>query len=134
MKVISIKEPFASLIKNGIKKIETRSWKTKYRGPIYIHASKEKIGNKLKDRYELNELINNIDFNYEYIICKCNLVDCILMTKEYINKIKKENYNEYICGYYEEGRYAWILDNVEVLKKPIKAKGRLGIWNYEEKR
>ena len=40
MKVISIKEPFATLIKDGIKIYETRSWKTNYRGEIYIHASK----------------------------------------------------------------------------------------------
>lgn len=32
MKVISVKEPFATLITNGIKRIETRSWKTNYRG------------------------------------------------------------------------------------------------------
>lgn len=38
MKVLTIKEPFATLIKNKIKHIETRSWKTNYRGEIYIHA------------------------------------------------------------------------------------------------
>ena len=43
----------------------------------------------------------------------------------------KENYQEYICGEYQEGRYAWILDNVKPLKTPIKAKGQLSIWNYE---
>lgn len=32
VKVISIKEPFATLISKGIKKIETRSWRTNYRG------------------------------------------------------------------------------------------------------
>lgn len=39
MKVISLKEPFATLIMNGDKKIETRSWKTNYRGELFIHAS-----------------------------------------------------------------------------------------------
>ena len=39
MKVISIKEPFATLIKDGVKIYETRSWKTNYRGEIYVHAS-----------------------------------------------------------------------------------------------
>ena len=32
MRVISIKEPYASLIKDKKKFIETRSWKTNYRG------------------------------------------------------------------------------------------------------
>ena len=40
MKTLSIKEPFATLIKDDVKIYETRSWKTNYRGEIYIHASK----------------------------------------------------------------------------------------------
>ena len=47
--------------------------------------------------------------------------------------MKKNNYQEYICGIYEEGRYAWILENIEQLEKPIKAKGHLSIWNYADK-
>ena len=39
MKVITIKQPWATLIAEGIKKYEFRSWKTNYRGEIYIHAS-----------------------------------------------------------------------------------------------
>ena len=66
---------------------------------------------------------------YGKIICKCILVDCVLMNEEFIEKIKKENPMEYKCGQYEIGRYAWKLDDVEVIK-PIDAKGRLGIWNY----
>ena len=45
--------------------------------------------------------------------------------------IKKNNYQEYVCGKYEEGRYAWVLENIEPLGKPIKAKGHLSIWNYD---
>ncbi len=53
------------------------------------------------------------------------------MTEEYINNMKENNYKEYICGEYSVGRYAWILENVELLDKPILAKGHLGVWNYE---
>lgn len=52
MKVLSIKEPFATLIANGLKKIETRSWKTNYRGEIFIHAS----GKSLAKEYLNNDL------------------------------------------------------------------------------
>ena len=48
MRVLTIKEPFASLVANRIKKIETRSWKTNYRGEIYIHAGLTKVNNKDK--------------------------------------------------------------------------------------
>lgn len=38
MKALTIKEPWASLIINGYKKYEFRSWKTNYRGKVLIHA------------------------------------------------------------------------------------------------
>ncbi len=129
MKVISIKEPFATLIKSGIKKIETRSWKTKYRGEIYIHASLTKDNLKRKDK-DFFDVIENLEFNPGYILCKANLVDCIEFTEEYIINLKNTNIKEYICGRYEVGRYGFVFDNIEVIK-PIKAKGQLGIWNFD---
>ncbi len=124
MKVLSIKEPFASLIANDIKHIETRSWKTKYRGELYIHASltKQKLDKRI---IKLNSMVKP---KPGFILCKCNLVDCIYMDEKFLNEIK--NKEEYIYGHYEIGRYAWILDNIEIIN-PIKAKGKLGIWNYE---
>ena len=43
MKVLSLTEPWATLIKENMKKVETRSWKTSYRGELYIHASSTKV-------------------------------------------------------------------------------------------
>jgi len=82
MKVLSIKEPYASLIMMNIKKIETRSFKTKYRGELYIHASLSKSN----QNSELSKLISPM---YGEIICKCSLVDCVLMTDEFIENLKK---------------------------------------------
>lgn len=42
MKAISIRQPWAWLIVNGFKDIENRSWDTKYRGAVLIHAAKTK--------------------------------------------------------------------------------------------
>lgn len=39
MKALSIRQPWAWLIANGIKDIENRDWPTKFRGPVLIHAS-----------------------------------------------------------------------------------------------
>lgn len=41
MKVISIRQPWAALIVSGIKDIENRTWPTRYRGPVLVHASKQ---------------------------------------------------------------------------------------------
>lgn len=129
MKVLSLTEPYATLIKEKKKMIETRSWKTNYRGELYIHASSTKIPKEWKENKELMSLVNNTSLNYGNIICKCKLVDCVYMTEEFIKQIKK-NHQEYICGVYEVGRYAWILKNIEEIK-PIPTKGHLGVWNYE---
>lgn len=133
MKVLSIKEPYATLIKMKHKKIETRSWKTKYRGELYIHASISKAPKKLLEKDFMKSLVTEQDLSYGKIILKANLVDCIEMTKEWREKLKKDNPQEYLLGLYEEGRYAWVLENVTPLEQPIIAKGKLGIWNYEEK-
>lgn len=130
MKVISLTEPFATLIMEKKKKIETRSWNTKYRGEIYIHASMTNISKCDLENKELMALVANKKFNFGHIICKCRLVDTIKMTEEFIKDIEKNNYQEYICGIYEVGRYAWILEDIEPLAFPIPAKGQLGIWNY----
>ena len=129
MKVLSITEPFASLISSNIKHIETRSWKTSYRGELYIYVSLTKIPKIWRENKELMSFVKNITLNYGYIICKCNLKDCIYMTEEFINVIKKNNKTEYLLGIYEVSRYAWILENITPVEK-IKAKGKLGIWTY----
>ena len=126
MKVLSIKEPFASLIKDGVKIYETRSWKTNYRGEIYIHASLalSKAENKDKaSKYLKSEIKPG------YILCKCELVDCIPMIDDFIKYIYNDT-NEADYGRYSDGRFAWKLKLIEVLDEPIKAKGKLGIWNY----
>jgi len=38
LKMLTVRQPWASLIALGVKSIETRSWSTSYRGPFAIHA------------------------------------------------------------------------------------------------
>lgn len=40
MKALSLTQPWASLVAIGAKRIETRSWRTSYRGEVAIHAAK----------------------------------------------------------------------------------------------
>lgn len=54
MKALTIWQPWASLIACGAKQYETRSWPTKYRGPIAIHAAiKDPCKLPLLDKAEL---------------------------------------------------------------------------------
>ena len=82
MKVITIREPFATLIKDKAKIYETRSWKTNYRGEIYIHAAK--IRSKASNVNIASTYLKSRE-NPEHIICKCLLKDCIYMDEDFIN-------------------------------------------------
>ena len=94
---------------------------------IYIHAS---IGLSTSLNKEKGMSYLKSDINPGYILCRCNLVDCILMDEDFINYIETGT-TEKDYGDYRLGRYAWELEVLEVLETPILAKGRLGIWNYE---
>ena len=54
MKVLTIKQPYATLIAEGIKEYEFRTCKTKYRGEFYIHAGIGKNKEFMKNFRDLN--------------------------------------------------------------------------------
>jgi len=62
MKALSIKNPWATLIADGKKTIETRTWPTKYRGPLLICATKQPPAP-----------------NSGYAVAVADLVDCRVM-------------------------------------------------------
>lgn len=127
MKVITIKQPFASLIATGLKEYEFRTWKTKYRGEILIHASKavdKKAMEKFKDY--------NLDYPTGCIIAKATLTDCIKITDTERNILKNKNSLVYsnIVNNTEWNGYGFKLENVEKIN-PIEVNGKLGLWNYD---
>ena len=76
MKVLTVKQPWASLIIYGYKKYEFRSWKTNYRGKILIHAGLSLEKNHLYYTYDLDCLRG-------YIIGEADIVDCILIDSNF---------------------------------------------------
>lgn len=38
MYALTVKQPWASAIMAGLKRVENRTWRTDYRGPLAIHA------------------------------------------------------------------------------------------------
>ncbi len=129
MRVITLQEPWASLIGEGIKVIETRSWPCKQFGELYIHAGTTKIPSNDKRKNSLAKWLKG-PLHYGTIFAKCNFSDCILITEEFANHIKATNPRCYLCGDYTPGRYAWILTDIELIE-PIKKSGKLGIWYYD---
>jgi hypothetical protein len=95
VKVLSLWQPWASLIALGVKTIETRSWATKYRGPLGIHAAKHRWESydTLIGDYQVIGLRNDhdalfgpdvdgkgrprVDMPLGAIVATCELVDCL---------------------------------------------------------
>ena len=126
MKVITIKQPWATLIAEGLKKYEFRTWNTKYRGDILIHAGKS-IDRKALARFK--------DYNFKYptgcIIAKAKLTDSIYVDDSFVKKVVPNNplvYKGLIEKNNWEG-YGFKLEKVEKIE-PIYINGQLGLWNY----
>jgi len=83
MKALSIKQPWAWLIINGGKDIENRSWPTKFRGRVLVHAAK---GMTLKEYDEAVDIVKQINpqiivpslpLQRGGIIGSVEIVDCV---------------------------------------------------------
>lgn len=150
MKAITIHQPWATLMAMGLKRIETRSWATSYRGSLAIHAAKtfpayaraacwnEAISKALGG--PLVRSSNMLDWGIEFekyvkalplgcIVATCELVRCIEteMIPRYVQPFTE---HERALGNYEPGRYGWLTENMVAVKPPIAAVGAQGLWEW----
>lgn len=140
MKAITIKQPWASLIAFGEKQFETRSWKTKHRGELAIHAGKS-IDKKAYEAFSevlAKHGINSIsDLPTGCIIASVNLIDChqVIEEESGIRAIMDSSIiidgQEYQMGYYTEGYFGWKVELIEKFKTPIEHKGQLNLWDWK---
>lgn len=126
MKVITIKQPFASLIAEGLKEYEFRTWRTKYRGEILIHVGKS-IDKKAMKRYEGY----NLSYPTGCIIAKANITDCIKVDSKMKEVLKSKNPLVYygIINDPEWEGYGFKVENVQKID-PIYVNGKLSLWDY----
>ena len=84
MKALTICQPYALLIVTGIKRVENRTWPTRYRGPLLIHAGKSKawldevddLTTGKCERIDYDETTGRI-FDFGALVGVADLVDCI---------------------------------------------------------
>ena len=104
MKALSIKEPWASLIIDGKKTIELRTWRTNYRGLIMIHRSGKNSG-----MIGLAEIMDIIEIE----------------SLDHFRLLRDKHHAP--DEFYKEKLYGWILENARHVEL-IPCKGRLGLW------
>lgn len=130
MKVITVKQPFATLIAEGLKEYEFRTWRTKFRGDILIHAGKG-IDKKAMERYKHL----NLDYPSGKIIAKATITDCVYVD----DKLKDELQVKDPLVYYgilqkdsDWDGYGFKLENIKKIE-PIEINGKLSLWDYDYK-
>ena len=157
MKALTVRQPWASLIALEKKRIETRTRRTSYRGPVLIHAGMSRtvaeLATELTEPF-LSELHPNyasgqsevgVDLPRGQVIAVAELRACF--PAEEIEPLIKyggstlgrqhdgmlvETYrvapHEIEFGDYSGGRHGWVLDKVQRLANPVSAVGKLGLW------
>lgn len=126
MKALSIWQPWASAIPLGLKRFETRSWNTEYRGPLVIHAAKrwEPDQKRFADsELTLGRLPQHLPLGA--LVAVVNLVDC----RRIDNASMEISALERSYGDYTDGRWAWQLSNVVAFNEPIPWRGEQGLFD-----
>jgi hypothetical protein len=136
MKALSVRQPWADLVARGAKAVETRSWRTSYRGALAIQAS------TTSSMYERARAMGSQFIRARggdsfrrlprgAVICTCRLVDCVPVDSAAVLRVLRERPDEAIFGDFSAGRWAWLLADVQRLEAPAPARGRLGLWEWE---
>jgi hypothetical protein len=128
MKAISIKQPYASLIAEGKKTIETRKWQTKYRGDILICASKKR---DMAAMFYLNNSGAKLAFSIKGDLLDSPVGSALCIAELYdIKPMVEEDRRKALCGVYE-GAYSWFLRNIRPIE-PFEVKGALSLFEVPD--
>ena len=115
---LSIKNPWLELILSGKKDIEVRTWTTKYRGPVWLHAGKS-VDKSQSLRWDFKDLSTGC------YLGKANLIDIIQFDQKSWGSLRKRHLNE---GPSQPGLYGWVFEKPTRLKEPLVASGKLGLY------
>lgn len=156
IRVLSLTQPYATLVIAGAKKIETRSWKCPQAligQRIAIHASKgfadmgtegfvrlccaEPFKTTLRAAYRYGIPFEQHEEGRLYpgdlprgcILGTARLTGCWSTNQD--DLVDRLPETERAFGFYGPDRWMWGLDRMQVFPQPIPAKGSLGLWKWE---
>jgi hypothetical protein len=149
VKALSLYQPWASLVALGAKRFETRSWRTSYRGPLLVCASKtfpreaQQLATTPPFATALRAGATKDHRGFGYTtrlptgaaVAVAELVRCLpteaaVVAWSVYEDGAAERYAEEIeFGDYAPGRWAWELRNVRRLAEPVPCRGAMGLWD-----
>jgi len=113
VRAISIRQPWAELIVRGEKDVENRSWRTRHRGPLLIHAG------VVADRASYVKHGVPRDVPRGAIVGVVELVE-VTQTRA--------------SGWHLEGQWGWYLARAKRFKKPILMKGQRTLFDVADRK
>lgn len=116
IRVLSIRQPWAWAISTGRKKVENRSWKSDYRGTVFIHASLRRNRQADARLKRLFGITAPEDLPAGAVVAVATLV-------EIVDKKRAKRF-----GRWFEGPKGFVLADVRPLAKPVPTAGKLGLW------
>jgi hypothetical protein len=130
LKVLSVKQPWASLIIEFGKDAENRTWIPKYRGTLVIAASKspDKDGDVVK---YVDRILSKRSLREFKLRWSCNELPLgkIIGIVDWFRCCGPKEWCDSPWADNTVAVSQWLLENPRKLEKPIPAKGRLGLWD-----
>ena len=122
-KAITVHPAWAWAIIYGGKAVENRTWNTRYRGPLAIHAGAKRSSDQ--DRAFVERIVQGLgvtlphDLPQGVILGVVDLIDC----------------QPYASGFADNpwavGPFCWILARPRPFAEPIEAGGQQGLWTCQ---
>lgn len=152
MKLLSLWEPWATLMALGAKRIETRSWGTSYFGWLAIQAAKHFTADEddqcwmspFREVLQAGEIKDapyrsgrRFQFPLGHIVAVVNLIDCLpteatgCLSGVFEDYADLDTPQERAFGNYDPDRWAWVTDNLFRLPEPIPFKAKQGLCDVD---
>lgn len=123
MKALTICNPFAHLIAIGGKPVENRTWYTKYRGRLAIHAGMSRAWLTPGDEDHWADMV------YGGIVAVAMLSECIRIDR-LLQYAKRDPWWREVAEHeHTVGPWCWLLRSVCRLPKPVMIRGQGGLWD-----
>lgn len=115
---LSIRQPWVELILNGTKTVEVRTWPTRHRGCLWIHAGRTIEGHECRRLgIHPSKLLTGA------LVGHCDLLDCVPFTPGSWEVLRPAHLN---AGPYIPKSFAWMLANPRRVN-PVPMLGKLGL-------
>lgn len=140
MKIISLWQPYATLMMLGVKRNETRHWATQHKGWLAIHAAKTQ--EDAKDCFEdefIGKVLRQAGFADYMMLPYGSVLGAVFMDgcipTDTVNPVlraylPKPGDMEWNFGNYQPGRFVWRTTEAVALPEPIPLRGQQGLWDY----